>query len=657
MLKHIKYISFLILSLTAFHVQAQEYTTVKTAHKKVIKCYDKAKTHSRAEQFPEALEQLNKALEIDPLFIDGKILRASLLGASGMLSKAESEFEAIIEMDKGYSPRVLYELALTEKDLKKYEEAAHHFEEYLNSAAKSKIRKKKAGKHLINSRFAAEAIQNPVPFEPQNLGDNINSTTLEYLPSITADKERLVFTVRVGNQEDFYYSTKKDGAWQPRQPIETINTADNEGAQCISADGKLLVFTRCNPKAGRGGCDLYFSNFEFGSWTTPQKIYGTVNSHAWEGQPSLSADGQMLYFASDRKGGYGKRDLWVSHRRPNGEWGDPINLGKEINTPDNDQCPFIHADSKTLYFCSEGHPGMGGIDLYFSKRDKGGKWAAPQNLGYPINTPANEGTMVISVDGKTAYYASDYNPEDNILDSQKEILASSKLNIDIFSFELHEDAQPDPVTYLKAKVVDIRSRRGLKAKAEIVDLESGKVVANTQSDEKGNFLLCLPSGMDYALHVSREKFLFYSENFSLTEPASVDEPFEMTIMLQPVPKTKPSVAEAKKQPIVLKNIFFETGSAALKQASAAELDRLVNLLTDNPDLRIQINGHTDDVGEEQDNLKLSEDRAKAVYDHLVSKNIAIERLKFKGFGESSPIADNNSEEGRKINRRTEFIVW
>ncbi|MCB0649801.1 MAG: PD40 domain-containing protein [Saprospiraceae bacterium] len=657
-MRYIKKVLLLVLLLPlSTLLSAQEYTTMDSAGKKVLKYYDNAQTLSRAEQFPEALEQLDKALKIDPQFIDGKILRASLNGASGQLEKAAAEFEEVLKMAPDYLPRVWYELAITEMDLRLYDRAATHFEQYLERDPKSNVRKQKAEHHLINARFAANAITHPVPFEPVNLGTAINTEGQEYLPSLTADGTRLVFTARVGNQEDFYYSVKKDQIWQPRQPMEKINTPQNEGAQCISADGRLLVFTRCDSRAGMGGCDLYFSSFQGGQWTDPKKIEGAINTSAWEGQPSLSADGQNLYFASDRSGGLGQRDLWMSRLKENGQWGTPTNLGPEINTPYNDQCPFIHPDNRTLYFCSEGHPGMGGIDLYFSKKDSLNQWTPPLNIGYPINTPANEGTLVVSIDGQTAYYASDKDSDETTPASVLVEKPSSRLNIDIFSFSLYEEARPDPVTYVKAKVVDSRSHRGFEANAEIIDLATGKTVTKTVADDLGELLLCLPAGKDYALYISKEKYLFYSENFSLHTPASIEAPYQIYVELQPV--TEASIAEetAPEKPVVLKNVFFETGSAELKNASASELDKLFDLLTDNPELNIQINGHTDNVGNEADNLLLSEKRAKAVYGYLIEKGIDSVRLRYKGFGETKPVADNESEAGRKVNRRTEFVVW
>ncbi len=565
---NLKFIIITLLIAAASSLVAQDYTTKATASKKILKYYDKAQTFNRAEQFPEALDQLNKALEKDPLFIDAKILRASILGATGRLELSAKEFEEVLKIDQEYIPRVLYELALTEMDLQWYNKAVAHFEQYLKSKAKSKIRRQKAERHLVNARFAAEAIANPVPFHPINLGSSINTESQEYLPSLTADGTRLVFTARVGNQEDFYYSELRDHEWQPRQPMEKINTPQNEGAQCISADGRMLIFTRCDSRAGKGGCDLYYSSFEYGQWSEPDKIPGNVNTAAWEGQPSLSADGQTLYFASDRKGSLGRRDIWQSTWQ-NGQWSEPVNLGSKINTPYNDQCPFIHPDNQTLYFCSDGHPGMGGIDLYFTKKDQNGDFSKPVNLGYPINTPANEGTLSVNINGEIAFYASDKAAAETDRHSTIAGKASSFLNIDIFQFSLHEAAQPEPVTYVKAKVVDSRSRRGIQIEAEIFDVETGATVARKKSDEKGVFLICLPAGKDYAMHVSKEKFLFHSENFSLKDGGSIEEPYLVYIELQPIPKTMVAVDTSSQKAVILKNVFFETGSANLQEQSTS----------------------------------------------------------------------------------------
>jgi len=343
-----------------------------------------------------------------------------------------------------------------------------------------------------------------------------------------------------------------------------------------------------------------------------------------------------------RPGGKGGRDLWFTTRQAGGKWSKPENLGATINTDLDEQTPFLHPDGQTLYFTSNGLPGMGENDLYLVRRQPDGTWGTPQNLGFPINTKANEGTLTVSLDGRTAYFAA------NRPDSQG--------GIDIYQFEMPANARPQPVTYARAKVKDAVTGKPLIAKVEFTDLKTGLsyVSANTKSD--GSFLVCLPAGKDYALNVNKEKYLFYSENFNLVETATFDKPFLLNIELQPI-GSNPDAAAPVSKPIALRNVFFETGSAALLPSSAAELDRLAALLTEVPTLRIQINGHTDNVGDDGSNLKLSEARAKSVYDYLATKNVAADRLKFKGYGEAQPIETNDTPEGRSRNRRTEFVVW
>ncbi|MBK7408545.1 MAG: OmpA family protein [Saprospirales bacterium] len=372
-----------------------------------------------------------------------------------------------------------------------------------------------------------------------------------------------------------------------------------------------------------------------------------VNTGAWESQPSLSGDGKSLYFASDRIDGKGGKDIWVSYRSADGSWGAPQNLGDTINTSKDEQGPFIHPDGQTLYFMSDGHPGMGSADIFFSRRTPGGPWQTPVNMGYPINSKSAEGLLVVSIDGKTAYFASnrsDLNPTTSY----------GKPTYDLYSFELYEAARPAPVTYVKAVVRDADTRLPLEAVAEFLDLETGQIAAGATTDKDGQFLVVLPAGKNYALNVSKPKYLFFSEHFELKEPASVEKPFLLEIELQPISQNGAPVEE---KAIVLKNVFFESGSALLLPESKGELEKLRNLLEENPGLRIQINGHTDNVGSEADNQSLSEQRAKAVYSYLADKGIDRLRLRFKGFGESRPVDTNETEEGRQHNRRTEFTVF
>ena len=637
--------------------QGANYVTRKTASEKLLKIYKKGIKYSRASESKKALKEFEKALKKEPTFIDAQIQWAAVHYDIKDYKLAEVGFEKVLAIDPLYKKKVFYTLALTEMRTKKFDEAIKHFEKYLASIPNNDILEKKATKHIANSRFMKEAYANPVPYEPKSLGENINTKNPEYLPSLTADGEHLVYTARLYGQEDFLISKKVDGVWQKGVPLNGINTELNEGAQSISADGKFLVFTACNRKDGYGSCDLYYSEVRNGKWTPPANIGTPINSRAWESQPSISADGKALYFTSNRKGGLGGKDIWVSHRQENGKWGQPENAGKVINSIYNDQSPFIHADNQTLYFMSDGHPGMGGHDLFFARKKNEQEWFTPTNLGYPINTEASEGAMVLSLDGKTAYFASDIK---NV--KAGETVFDSGLkggHTDLYSFELYPEARPQPVTYVQAYVFDLETKKRLSAKVDFTDLKSGETYASSFTDEDGEFLVCLPMGKNYALNISKEKYLFHSENFSLEKTRSLDNPFLLKIGLQPIkeqPITATPNAAVTSPPIVLRNVLFETGSAELKPESTFELNKLLQLLDNNSTLKIQIRGHTDNVGSDEDNLILSTNRAKAVHDFLVKHGIQAPRLSYKGFGETKPIDSNDTDWGRQNNRRTEFVM-
>ncbi len=635
------------------------YPTKKTVTGKTKKYFDKGMEYTRSSSNEKAVKEFQKALKSAPNFIDARIQLAAIYYDMEWFADAETSFERAIAIDPDYKKKVLYVVGIAEMKQEKYGEAVAHFDQFLAAEKKNETLLAKAKKFRATCSFTQKAIANAVPYEPINLGDQINTTNAEYLPSITADESILVYTHRVKDQEDFYMSRKVDGVWQKGEPLEDINTDLNEGAQSISADGKLLVFTACTRRDGYGSCDLYFSEVVDGRWTKVANMGKEVNSRARETQPSLSADGKAIYFSSDRGGGQGEMDIWVSKREENGAWGIPENLGEVINTKGIDRAPFIHQDGQTLYFMSDGHEGMGGHDLFYSRLENG-TWGEPQNLGYPINTEGDEGTLVISLDGKTAYFATDRNKSS---ERGKEAEYMGKVDLDLFSFELYEEARPQAVTYVKAKVRDIAQKKISGAKVVFTDLETEKNHAFSTTDSDGEFLVCLPLGKNYSLNVTKEEFLFHSENFALDKVNSLDEPFLLDIELQripiPIPTATPTSTEgalAEGKPIILKNVFFETGSADLKTASLLELNRLKKLLNDYPTLVIRINGHTDNVGSDEDNLTLSNNRAKAVYDYLIANGISGDRLSYKGFGETKPIFDNEIPEGRQMNRRTEFVM-
>jgi outer membrane protein OmpA-like peptidoglycan-associated protein len=322
----------------------------------------------------------------------------------------------------------------------------------------------------------------------------------------------------------------------------------------------------------------------------------------------------------------------VSFRQPNGKWSAAQNLGPSINTTGDELAPFIHADNATLYFTSDGLTGYGNSDIYMCRKGPNKQWSIPENLGYPINTIENEGSLFVAADGKTAFYASDR--------------SDTRGDLDLYTFELRQNVRPARTLYVQGKVYDKKTGKGLPSAVELIDNSNQQSVTNVQTDETGHYFITLPIGKDYTFTVNRKGYLFFSELYPLGSNAP-DSTYNKNIPLQPVEINAS---------LVLKNILFETNSAKLQPISMIEINRLLQLMNENPTLKVQINGHTDNVGKPADNLKLSAARAKSVVDYLAGKGVDPKRLSFKGFGETKPIADNKTEAGRSMNRRTEFVV-
>jgi outer membrane protein OmpA-like peptidoglycan-associated protein len=500
-----------------------------------------------------------------------------------------------------------------------------------------------AVKQVKNSEFALNAIKHPVPFNPVNLGSGVNTVDDEYWPSITADGQTLMFTRQSKqsdvngsygvSQEDFYFSYFSDNAWQKAiNAGSPLNTSQNEGAQTLSSNGTYMYFTACDRPVGLGSCDIYYSVLNNGRWSEPSDLRSPVNTQFWESQPSISADGRTLFFSSSRPGGSGGKDLWFSKMNNKNLWSTPVNMGKNINTDGDEMSPFIHFDGKTLYFSSDGRTGMGGFDIYMTRMTNDSTWSEPINLGYPINTYNDEMGLIIESGGQKAYFST---------------IRDKKFGKDIFSFDVYESVRPSPVSYLKGKVFDKETGKVLKADYELINLSTGKVSMRSTTDESGNFLVCLPSGYDYGINVSKTGYLFYSENFAFEGQHTVIEPYIKRISLNPMK------VGAKMQ---LSNVFYEVDSWQLKKESISELNNLVRLLSDNKFLVIEIGGYTDSTGSDEYNLVLSEKRALSVITYLINNGISADRLIYKGYGNTSPLGNNVTAEGRKLNRRTEAKI-
>ncbi len=620
--------------------------TYSTKDQKAIKLFDKAMDYFQARDLMNCESNLLKAINQDDQFIEAHMLLANIYDEQKLTEKAIHFYNNVIEIDPEFFDGIYYNIGSDEFSIGKYEDAKKHLEKYLSYTGQDPKVLKRSKFLLKCCNFAIGALQHPVPFKPVNLGDSINTANNEYSPSLTVDEQTLVITVlrprdeytihSSDKEEDFYMSVKRnDSVWgRVRRLGAPLNSHGNEGAQSISPDGKTLFFTICNRSDGVGSCDLYISQRQGNGWSTPVNMGIKVNSGAWDSQPSISPDGKTLYFASARDGGKGNMDIWKTTRSESGVWSSPVNLGDSINTGLSEMSPFIHSDGKTLYFTSTGHPGMGGMDIFYSKLGEDGQWSTPKNLGYPINTYSDEGYLIVNARGNKAYFSSDK--------------FGGNGGMDIYSFDLYEEARPTAVTYMKGTVYDAKTKKRLEAKFELIDLTNSQVAVQSFSDQQtGEFMVSLPTDRNYALNVSRGGYLFYSENFELKGDHSKVKPFLKDIYLQPIETGGV---------VVLKNIFFDFDKSDLKPESQVELNRLNDLLNQNKTMKIEIGGHTDNKGTAEYNQKLSENRARSVYEYLVNKGIDKTRLSYKGYGLTKPMATNDTEEGRAINRRTEFKV-
>ncbi|MES1214592.1 MAG: OmpA family protein [Bacteroidota bacterium] len=628
-----------LLALALFSSTFSQGYDPEKVNKKAVAIYNQALEKAQGGDYKSSVNLLLQSINTDGKYIDAYLSLAGVYGQLKDYNNSISYYEKAFALDSDYTIEYKLSYSINLAGLGEFQKALEAVDYLLSKNPPQNSNTYKAAIYRKKSyEFAvAYALKHPngsYVFAPKNLGDSVNSIESEYFPSLTIDGSELIFTRRIGGfNEDFFESKKDKDQWRLAKPLEgDINTPQNEGAQNISQDGQWLVFTGCNRPRGFGSCDIYISYLTSQGWSEALSLGNRVNSDQWESQPCLSPDKRDLYFASRQFGGYGGSDIYVCHLQNNGKWSEPENLGPDINTAGNEQCPFIHADNQTLYFTSDFWPGYGDDDLFYARKGPNGIWTNPINLGYPVNTINKEGTLFITGDGKTAYYASDR--------------SDSKGGLDIYSFELREDVRPFKTLWVRGQVFDKKTTKGLPSAVELIDLATKQTLSKVQTDEHGNYLITLPVGKDYAFNVNRKGYLFYSDNFPLSKNAS-DSTYEKNIPLQPI--------EANAE-IVLNNIFFDVNKFELKPESQVELEKVIQLLHDNPTVKIQISGHTDNVGKPAANLALSDSRAKAVVNYLISKGITSQRLSFKGFGETKPIADNKTEEGKAKNRRTELRI-
>jgi outer membrane protein OmpA-like peptidoglycan-associated protein/tetratricopeptide (TPR) repeat protein len=620
----------------------------KGISRQAYQLYLEAVRQAQAGRTAEAKSRLQEALRMEPTYEEAWVLLGKIL-LQGQDYPGLLEVGQKMERQKG--------LSAAGKAWGQYFQAKAYVAQMRYDSAEQVLRRfvvmgiegipkriyEEGAQLLETSVHAARLMQKPVPLKLENLGPEVNSPYPEYLPSLTADGRMLYFTSRRpqagkepnpltgGYDEDLYWCERdENGRWQPAQPLgPPINSDRNEGAAFFSADGQWAFITLCDRADGLGSCDIYFSELDGDRWLPPKNLGPAVNSSAWESHPSLTHDRKRLYFASSRLGGQGGSDIWYTEWK-NGAWQTPINVGPPINTPGDEYSPMIAADGRTLYFASDYHPGMGGIDLFVSYLSDTG-WTTPKNLGYPFNTPGDEQTLCVDAAGRIGYVALE-RPEG--LGKQ-----------DIYAFSLWPEIQPQrAASYVRGFVYDSLTKAPLAARVRIVDLELRDTIrALTSNRVTGEFVTSLPLRSRYALLAEAPGYLFYSQHFDLRES---DQAYELRVPLE-----KPR----KGSTLRLRNVFFEFDRADIKPESEVELLEVVRLLQAHPKWKVEVQGHTDSVGTAMYNQQLSHRRAEAVRQFLLQRGIKAERIQARGYGSSRPIAPNTTEEGRALNRRTEIL--
>ncbi len=589
--------------------------------------------------------------------------------------------EHAYKLNPNVKPDILYLLARGYHLNLELDKAITTFEEYRGTLTPNELTKQgdKIDKKISECKMALEMVKEPVRIFSDNLGSQINTKFPEYGPYINATETVIMFTSSRDNTtggktdpadlkyyEDIYYSKKEGDQWtQAKNPGKPLNTDSHDAIVGVSPDGKhALIY-----KGGDNGGDIFECRInEEGEWLSPKRLPKEINTKYQETSASFTPDMKGLYFVSDKPGGFGGKDIYyaplsIKGNREKLDYDDAVNLGALINTPYDEEGVYIDVKGTTLYFSSKGHETMGSYDVFKSEHING-RWSSPENMGFPINTPDDDIFFSFSRNGKHAYYST-FNPtgygqrdlymitllgpeKPHIFHEDYDLLAYVTEPVKEEALMEKVEIQDNMITIVRGKVMDAVTLGPLGGViVEIYDNELGRMVANFESNTRtGEYMVSLNSGKNYGFAIKAQEYMFHSENLIIPPATTVQEVY-MDFKLN-------KVKVGSK--IILKNIFFDFDKATLRSESATELNRLVKMLTDVPKMTIEISGHTDNVGSDAYNKKLSEDRAKAVVEYLIVQGIDRDRLEYAGYGETQPIADNDSEEGRQINRRTEFKV-
>jgi outer membrane protein OmpA-like peptidoglycan-associated protein len=618
-----------------------------------------------------AIEQYKKAHEFNPnnALLNYKIGRCYLIDNDK--SNAIKYLEKALQLD----PRISLDMKYNDANLLlakayhydyQFDNAIEKYKEHKNALNPEQLIKETEliDKYIEECAFAKQMVNDPERVFVDNMGNTVNSAFPDYRPLVIPEENMIMFTSSRENTtgrkraedsyyyEDIYVTYYDEGHWTMPENSYDINSNNHDATAGISSDGSILYIYK-----SAGGNSLYESILSNNMYVLPSKMDNVINDGLKQSSASLSFDKTTLYFTSLREDGYGGMDIYVSKKDAKDRWQRPVNIGATINTPFDEEGVYISTDNKTLYFSSKGHNSMGGFDIFKSDYQDG-RWSNPVNLGYPINTPDDDVFFTLSGNGQRGYYSSKkkdgHGGQDlymiTFLGASKPLAFNSE---DImFAYKLPRYApQPAPAieqnTVLEGVILDEVTLTPLQATIEIIDNSKNELLASFESNStSGAYLISLKPGKNYGITVSKPEYLFHSENFNIPEDAMARK-ITKDILLK-----KLEVGSK----IVLNNIFFDFNKATLTDESLAELDRVFKLLEETPKLKIEMSGHTDNIGSASYNQKLSEERAKAVVDYLVRKGIPTDRLTYKGFGMTQPVAPNDTEEGRQQNRRTEFKV-